>query len=108
MKQNNLSDKDPRINLSINLNKFDIEVFKTQYDCLFRIINHISNYQRYQFNYYETRKFRYLRPINGNKLSMFRYAIETVIKKYKYMKGDYSIFKLSQGLIDIYQEEFQK
>jgi hypothetical protein len=115
-----------RINLWINLEKFDIDIQKNQFDCIIRILNHISNYQRFQFNYYETRKFRAYRPKfkildsqrpnqlscseikNENALLWFKYAIKMVIKKFKFSKGIYDIWDLPMILMQKYQEDFEK
>lgn len=115
-----------RINLWINLEIFDIDIKKNQFDCIIRILNHISNYQRFQFNYYETRKFRAFRPKvkildsqrpnqlrspeikNENAIIWFKYAIKMVIKKLKFSKGKYDIWDLPIIIIQKYQVDFEK
>jgi len=105
LKMNNeekeLKGEESRIHLWINLHKFDIEINKLQYDCFFRIVNIISEYRRFQFNYYETRKFHYFKPHIGNLLEskifkskdnanarkMWKYAINITVKKIKYLRG---------------------
>ena len=105
LKMNNepheINKEDSRIQLWIKLDKFDIEIHKTQYDCFFKIINHISEYRRFQLNYYETRKFHFFRPHigglleskishqkeNHNARKMWRYGISIAIRKIKYLRG---------------------
>jgi len=52
----------PNIDISIVLENFEIDFLKKQFDAVFIILNHVSNYQRFQAIYYETRKFKFYRP----------------------------------------------
>ena len=77
--------------LKIHLGKFEMEVMKQQYDCLFRIINQISSYRKFIGNYYMTRKFRYFRPdcsVKENPKLWWKYAIGITLKKMNYIKGE--------------------
>jgi hypothetical protein len=51
-----------KIKIYIHLDKFDINFQKSQFDTIIRILNHISNYQKYQLFNYESRKCYYFRP----------------------------------------------
>ena len=106
--RNDFSDlKDsPIVTLWINLEKFNIDFQKTQFDCLIRILNISSYYQRFQFNYYETRRYNFIKPKfrihdkenrydifksktikNHNCVMWWKFAIRTVIKRQKFIRG---------------------
>jgi hypothetical protein len=98
-----------RINIWIDLENFEIEILKPQYDCFARILNHISNYQHFQYSYYETRKYRNFRPEkNAGKLQLFKYAIEMVIKRIKNNRGAFFCFDLPKNKVKSYEENFMK
>ena len=66
MKQRNIvhnseSVDTPRLSLWINLEKFNIDFQKDQFNCIIRILNVSSSYQRFQFNYYETRRYNFFK-----------------------------------------------
>ncbi len=100
-----IPEDESRTHLWINLEQFHINILKSQYDCIFKIMNHVSEYRRFQFNYYETRKFHYFRPEiggllmiskdkdkeNPNARKMWRYGIRIALKKIKYLRGEYNI-----------------
>lgn len=102
-------DEEARINFSIDLDQFHIEIFKPQFDCLIKILNHISKYNRFQYSYYETRKYRYFRPVsNCTKLKLFKYAIEMVIKRIKHNRGVFYVFDLPKNEVKSYEENFTR
>ena len=99
----------------INLEMFELIINKSQFDCIFSIINNVYAYRRYQYNYFETRKFQFFKPIgleilpkkkekdkdkdkskgvvgggqtNKNAITMWRYAINMTIKKIKSLRGE--------------------
>ena len=96
----------PRVTLWINLEKFNINIQKTQFNCLIRILNLTSSYQRFQFNYYETRRYAFFKPRytindkenqydifkskqikNPNCVMWWKFIIRTVIKRQKFIRG---------------------
>lgn len=108
LKQNNatyskseISEEIVRAHIWITLDKFEIEFQKSQFDCLVRILNHTSNYQKFQANYYETRRFLYFKPkylisesVEEDKLvkklnnkMRWRFASKIIIKRLKFIKG---------------------
>lgn len=101
-----IQNDDARVNVMIHLDTFNIDFQKEQFNCLIRILNHASNYQRFQFNYHETRKHKFFRPQysitdktnrskiynssgikNENCVMWWKYSINTVRKKIEYIKG---------------------
>jgi len=105
-KQNNktyteISEQIVRANIWITLDKFEIEFQKSQFDCLVRIMNHTSNYQKFQSNYYETRRFLYFKPKylesskkeddklvkKLNNKMRWRFATNIIIRRLKFIKG---------------------
>ena len=94
-----------RLNLLINLPVFEIELQKEQYDSIMKLLNEVSNYQKFQMSYYATAKYLYYKPkVNilhsrESKLAWWRYAINMVIKQMKYQRGESDIFKIP---IDVY------
>jgi len=102
-------EQEARMNFFINLDNFKIEIFKPQYDCLIKILNHISKYQRFQYSFYETRKYLFFRPEKGaSKLKMFKYAIEMVIKRIQCNRGQFFVFELPRKDMKIFEENFMR
>ncbi len=100
-------EEEARINFWICLENFKIEFFKPQFDCLIKLLNHISKYQRFQYSYYETRKYRYFRPEKAaSKLQMFKYGIEMVIKRIQHNRGQFYVFDLPKKDLEAYEETF--
>ena len=51
-----------RMNLLISLDKFDFIIQKEQYDCIIKMMNNISNYQKVLYDYNNTVRYKYFRP----------------------------------------------
>ncbi len=96
----------PRFTLWINLEKFNIDFQKEQFNCLIRLLNISSSYQRFQFNYYETRRYNFYKPRykikdtinkldyfnskevkNPNAVMWWKFAVRTVIKRLNFIRG---------------------
>jgi len=96
----------PRFTLWIDLEKFNIDFQKEQFNCLIRLLNVSSSYQRFQFNYYETRRYNFYKPRykikdsinkldyftskdvkNPNAVMWWKFAGRTVIKRLKFIRG---------------------
>jgi len=100
-----------KINIYLNLDKFDIDFQKIQFDTIIRIMNHTSNYQKFQYFHYESRKnlfFKPKAPVKKKPRLWWRYAITCVLKKMKYLAGNEKEHDRSEFIIKNYQEEFQK
>ena len=54
--------KEPKLSFYIELPLFKMTILKEQYDCIFRILNHISKYKKFQKIYYDMRKYNYFKP----------------------------------------------
>lgn len=100
-----------KINIYINLDKFDIDFQKKQFDNIIRIMNHTSNYQKFQFFHYESRKnsfFKPKAPVKTKPKLWWKYAITCVLKKMKYLAGNEKEYERNEFIMKNYQEEFQK
>ena len=109
--KNDNKEKSPKIELWINLENFDIDVKKEQFDTIVRILNFVSKYQRFQYFKQESQKFNYYKPqcpVKDNYSKWFRYAISTIIKKRKYYLGNPNIFKLNHFIEENYHKEFNR
>ena len=120
LKQNNIDLNEAKNHISINFNNFEIEFSKNQYNFLSRLINHISNYRKFQLNYYNTRKFVKYKPnISINNLKYknkeekkrfynlwLKWAIKMVILRKKHIKGETNIFDLPEVLKSKNQEDY--
>ena len=113
MKQNQTNNDihEPRNTLFINLDKFNFLIRKMQFDCLIRAINEFSNYQKFQYDFDNTIKYKKFKPKyklsdnDNNKqkniprkeliMSWWKYAIKMVIKQIQYSKGNDNVFKLN-------------
>lgn len=99
--------KEPLINVMIDLNSFETEIKKEQFNCIIFILNHISKYQKYQADYYETRKFSYFKPRDrNNKKQWIKFAFEMVVRQMKYLRGNKNIFSIPQNVMDEYKKNF--
>lgn len=100
-----------KINIYINLDKFDIDFQKIQFDTIICIMNHTSNYQKFQYFHYESRKnlfFKPLQPILKKPRKWWRYAITCVIKRIRYLSGNEKEYDRCETIIKSFQEDFQK
>ena len=52
----------PKIHLILDLDKFNFDIQKEQYDCIIKIINTVSQYHRILYNFNDTQKFKIYRP----------------------------------------------
>ena len=124
----------PKIHLILELDKFNFDIQKEQYDCIIKIINTVSQYHQILYDFNNTTKFKFFRPkiklskfltkketkeennidINyENKrkviLDWWKYAINMIVRQIKYVKSNKkNIFQIPQILIDEYKKDFQK
>jgi vacuolar protein sorting-associated protein 13A/C len=108
--EDNLSTALARIHFWINLENFDIDFEKAQFDVIIRIVNHVSNHMRFQYFHHESRKFYFYRPEDSVKEKpklWWRYAIRTVVKRMKYLQGNNQEFDLNQMLLSHYKTLFR-
>ena len=118
--------KEPKLSFYIELPLFKITCLKEQYDCLFRILNHISKYKKFQQINYDMRKYNYFKPRysildkehkenvltelskdkNENAILWFKFSINMILKTIKYYKGNKNIFNIPKSVIDDYKEKF--
>jgi hypothetical protein len=110
----------PKMQIWINLENFDIDFHKSQFDTLIRILNHTSNYQKYQYFHWESRKFYFYKPQlrikdpetnsiiknPANTKKWWRWTITTVIKRLKYLQGNSKEFELNRFLVSHYHKKF--
>ena len=136
----NLSDEElqttSRMNLLISLDKFDFVIQKEQYDCIIKMMNTISNYQKVLYDYNNTVRYKYFRPklklsdiqdddLNNNNdleeklisdeiknikkntiIKWWKFAIRMVIRQIKFSKGNENIFKIPDIIRENYKEKF--
>ena len=96
-----------RTNLWIDITNFNIELQKQQFDIIIKILTKFNNFQKFQNNFYDTRKYKYFRPEKfKNKISFFKYSIQMVIKRLKYNRGNFEIFDLPEIEKKKYEENF--
>ena len=123
-KELNINEKLPKIHLIIELDKFNFDIQKEQYDCIIRIMNTINKYQQILYDFNNTTKFKFFRPNKKlfiglkdenkeNKSRIIRnwwkYAIRMIIGQIKYIKNNNkNIFNLPKLLIDEYKKDFEK
>ena len=118
--------KEPKLSFYIELPLFKITCLKEQYDCIFRILNHISKYKKFQKIYYDMRKYNYFKPRysildkehkeniltelpkdkNENAILWFKFSINMILKTIKYYKGNKNIFNIPKSVLDDYKEKF--
>ena len=123
------------MNLLISLDKFDFVIQKEQYDCIIKMMNTISNYQKVLYDYNNTVRYKYFRPklkvsdiqyddSNSNNdienlvsdeiknlkkntiIKWWKFAIKMVIRQIKYSKGNENIFKIPDIIRENYKEKF--
>ena len=122
-KESNINNKLPRIHLILELNKFNFDIQKEQYDCIIRIMNTINQYHQILYDFNNTTKFKFFRP--NIKLSAalkeedketkkkiirkwWKYAINMIIGQIKYFKNnDKNVFNLPPLLIEEYKKDFE-
>ena len=108
-----IDDSNAQINLQIILDKFNIEIQKEQFDSIIKILNEISNYQQFQYSYYQTTKYRFFRPSekigssSNATIQWWQYAIRMVVKQIKYMKGNLNIFQIPEKTLKNYENIFK-
>ena len=61
-KDNEINTLLPKIHLVLDLDKFNFDIQKEQYDCIIKIINTVSQYHRILYDFNNTTKFKYFRP----------------------------------------------
>ena len=118
--------KEPKLSLYIELPCFKITCLKEQYDCIFRILNHISKYKKFQKIYYDMRKYNYFKPKyaildkehkenvltelpegkNENAILWFKFGINMILKTIKYYRGNKNIFNISKSVLNTYKDKF--
>ena len=118
--------KEPKLSFYIELPLFKMTILKEQYDCIFRILNHISKYKKFQKIYYDMRKYNYFKPRysildkehkeniltelpegkNENAILWFKFSINMILKTIKYYKGNKNIFNIPKSVLDKYKEQF--
>jgi hypothetical protein len=118
--------KEPKLSFYIELPVFKITCLKEQYDCIFRILNHVSKYKKFQKIYYDMRKYNYFKPKysildkehkenilkelpegkNENALLWFKFSIDMILKTIKYYRGNKNIFNIPKSVLDKYKEKF--
>ena len=110
------------VNLFIDLPTFTMEIKKEQFKCIIFILNHISKYQKYQNNYYDTKKFNYFKPKyrvldsykqgickdkphikNENAFLWLKFEFEMVYKQIQYYKGNKSVFQIPKSKLMEYE-----
>ena len=125
----NLTDeekKEPKLSFFIELPIFKITFRKEQYDSIFRILNHITKYNKIQKIYYDMGKYNYFKPRykildkghkenilktlpegkNENAILWFKFGINMTLKTLKYYKGNKNVFNIPKEVIEKYQEQF--
>ena len=121
-KELNINNKLPKMHLVIELDKFNFDIQKDQYDCIIKIMNTINQYNQILYDFNNTTKFKFFRPFEKledgfknkeNKSRIIRnwwkYAIKMIIGQIKYIKNNNkNIFNLPKLLIDEYKKDFEK
>ena len=106
-----LKEDEARNYLWINLKGLDINFSKQQYDVFSRLMNHISNYQKFQLTFYESRRFQKFKPkeklSKESSMKWFKWAIKMTIMKQKYNQGNKEIFEIPQILKAKMEVEFK-
>lgn len=110
---NNLNnDAEAKNNLWIYLENFNIDFSKQQYNSLSRLMNHISNYQKFQLNYYNTRKFQKFKPketlSKENYNKWFKWAIRMTVLKQKFINGEKDVFNMPLLIKTKLESDFKK
>ena len=131
IKENKDLSKLPKMHLIIELDKFNFDIQKEQYDCIIRIMNTINQYHQILYDFNDTIKFKFFRPRkklseaiknsenNENKENKenkskiirdwWKYAIRMIVGQLRYIKNnDNNIFKLPPLLIEEYKKDFEK
>ena len=118
--------KQPKLSFYIELPLFKITCLKEQYDCIFRILNHISKYKKFQKIYYDMRKYNYFKPrysildkthrenilkevpeeINENAILWFKFSINMILKTLKYYRGYKNAFNIPKNVLAKYKDQF--
>ena len=118
--------KEPKLSFYIELPLFKITCLKEQYDCIFRILNHVSKYKKFQKIYYDMRKYNYFKPRysildkehkenvlkelfegkNENAILWFKFSINMILKTIKFYRGNKNIFNVPKSILDKYKDQF--
>ena len=118
--------KEPKLSFYIELPLFKITCLKEQYDCIFRILNHISKYKKFQKIYYDMRKYNYFKPRysildkehkeniltelpkekNENAILWFKFGINMILKTLRYYRGNKNVFNIPKSVLSKYKEQF--
>jgi len=97
-----------RTNLSIDLTNFNIHLKKLQFNAIIKILNKINKYLNVQNQFYETRHYKFFRPEFTCKTDHFRYAIQMVIKRIRYNRGQLKSFDIPEAKMKNFEESFLK
>lgn len=101
--------EEARTNLSIDLTNFNIRLKKLQFNAIIKILNKINKYQKFQNQFYETRRYKFFRPgVFASKTDHFRYGILMVIKRIRYNHGNFKSFEIPESKMKIFEESFLK
>ena len=130
-KDNEINTQLPKIHLVLDLDKFNFDIQKEQYDCIIKIINTVSQYHRLLYDFNNTTKFKYFRPklklssvfnnkkedgnkdkINVDKHQVFiewwKYAKNMILWQKRYIKNyEKNIFDIPKIIIDEHKKNFE-
>ena len=121
-KELNISNQLPKMHLILELDKFNFDIQKEQYDCIIKIMNTISQYHQILYDFNNTTKFKFFRPNEKLETALktpekkskiirdwWKYAIRMINGQIKYFKNNNkNIFNLPKLLIDEYKKDFEK
>ena len=100
---------DAIVTVMIDLDNFETEIKKEQFNCIIYILNHISKYQKYQRDYYETRKFSYFKPRDKkDKKKWVKFAFDMIVRQIKFLRGNRNIFSIPKDVLEKYNEKFNE
>ena len=136
-KDNDINTPLPKIHLVLELDKFNFDIQKEQYDCIIRIINTVSQYHQILYDFNNTTKFKFFRPklklstaikaqnndtnkdannkdnnktIDKKKIikDWWQYANRMILAQIRYIKNNKdNLFNIPKELIDIYRKDFE-
>jgi hypothetical protein len=100
-----------KTNLTIDLNNFNIKLYKSQFDAIIKVLNKFSNYQKFQNNLYETRKYKFFKPMALDGKSSYRkaylkFAFEIILKQIKFNRGYLKAFDIPKSKMENYKKNF--
>ena len=74
-------------------------------------MNHTSNYQKFQYFFYESRKIKFFKPKNPIKINpriWWRYSITSVIKRLRYLRGNEREYDRVDYIMKYYEDKFSE